>query len=129
GFPVAGQQFGYGFDDIGSRLSTESGGDENGANLRSATYTPNRLNQYSQRTVPSYVDVMGLALATSTVTCNSQATYRKGEYFRKELSANNCSAALWEAVSVAATGETTVNGNVFVPQTPEAFTYDADGNL
>ncbi len=50
--PVPGQQFEYGFDDIGNRLSTKAGGDQNGGNLRSATYTPNLLNQYSSRTVP-----------------------------------------------------------------------------
>src|SRR5688572_31758896 len=47
GTPVAGQQFEYAFDDIGNRNSTKAGGDPNGANLRSATYSPNRLNQYS----------------------------------------------------------------------------------
>ncbi|MGN6644717.1 MAG: hypothetical protein ACTHKU_17140, partial [Verrucomicrobiota bacterium] len=63
GTPVAGQQFEYTFDDIGNRQSTKSGGDENGANLRSATYTANGLNQYTSRGVPGYVDVLGLALA------------------------------------------------------------------
>jgi YD repeat-containing protein len=52
---VAGQRFGYGFDDIGNRTSTLTGGDKNGASLRSASYSANKLNQYTNRvyvTVP-----------------------------------------------------------------------------
>lgn len=45
GTPVAGQQFEYGFDDIGNRKSTAGGGDKDGSGLRTATYTANRLNQ------------------------------------------------------------------------------------
>ena len=115
GYPVTGQQFEYGFDDIGNRKNTKAGGDENGWNLRPANYAVNALNQYTSRDVPGYVDVKGLALATNGVTVNGQTAYRKGEYFRKELAVGNGSAALWTNISVAATGETTASGNVFVP--------------
>ncbi|MCO5053104.1 MAG: hypothetical protein M9920_12465 [Verrucomicrobiae bacterium] len=37
GTPVAGQQFEYGFDDIGNRKSAAAGGDAVGANLRYAS--------------------------------------------------------------------------------------------
>src|SRR3989442_10906920 len=47
GTPVAGQQFEYTFDDIGNRVQTKSGGDNTGANLRTATYGANSLNQYT----------------------------------------------------------------------------------
>ena len=127
--PVAGQQFGYAFDDIGNRTSAKAGGDQNGANLRSANYSANNLNQYSSRTVPGAVDVMGVAPAADAVSVNSQATYRNGEYFRKELSVGNGSTALWTNITVSSPGLATVSGNEFVPQTPEQFTYDADGNL
>lgn len=43
GTPVAGQQFEYGFDDIGNHKNTKTGGDENGWNLRSANYAANNL--------------------------------------------------------------------------------------
>jgi hypothetical protein len=33
----------------------------------------------------------------------------------------NSSTPVWQGVSVAATGETTVTGNIFVPQTPESY--------
>jgi len=127
--PVAGQQFEYGHDDIGNRTGTKAGGDENGWNLRVASYTANALNQYESRTVPGFVDVMGVALATSAVRVNGQSAYRRGEYFRKESTVNNSSAAVWQLVTVATTGEEARSGNMFVLKTPEAFTYDADGNL
>ena len=123
GTPVAGQQFEYGFDDIGNRKVARRGGDENGWNLRQSLYTANLLNQYTQRTVPGYVDIIGIALANKAVYVNGQLAYRKGEYFRKELSVNNASAPVWQSVTVTATGETQVTGNVFVPRTPESFTY------
>ena len=113
--PVAGQQFEYAFDEIGNRTSTKAGGDENGMNLRPASYSANNLNQYTSRTVPGAVDVMGVALATNTVTVNGNATYRKGEYFRKEISVSNGSVAVWQPITVSAPNETTVSGNVFVP--------------
>ena len=72
---------------------------------------------------------MGLSFATNTVTVGGQTAYRKGEYFRKELSVDNSSAPVWQSVTVAATGQTSVSGNEFVPKTPEIFSYDADGNL
>ena len=114
---MPGQQFEYGHDDIGNRTSTKAGGDDSGAGLRPASYTPNNLNQYSSRTVPGGFDVIGLAMGNnSTLTVNSAAPWRKVEYFRKEVSVANSSAAAWQPVSVAATGEPTVNGNVFVPE-------------
>jgi len=68
-------------------------------------------------------------LATNPVYVNGQMASRKGEYFRRELGFNNMSAPVWEQVTVTATGETPVTGNVFVPRTPEPFSYDLDGNM
>jgi RHS repeat-associated protein len=129
GTPVAGQQFEYAFDDIGNRTSTRAGGDNVGQNLRPASYSVNGLNQYTSRDVPGAVDVMGLELATNTVTVNGLTTYRKGEYFRKEVPVSNGSTGVWQSITVSATNETTVSGNQFVPKTPEQFAYDVDGNL
>jgi RHS repeat-associated protein len=130
--PVAGQQFEYTHDDIGNRTSTKAGGDENGLNLRAATYGANNLNQYTNRTVPGGADVIGVSMASATVTVNNQATYRHGEYYRKELSITNTSAPQYQSVTNKATQSATTNtvtGNVFLPKTPEVFVYDADGNL
>jgi RHS repeat-associated protein len=127
--PVGGQQFEYTYDDIGNRRTAKAGGDNTGASLRFASYTPNNLNQYTSRDVPGAVDVMGIELATNTVTVNSSNPYRKGEYYRKEVSVVNASVPVWQSVTVSAPNETTVSGNVFVPKTQEAFGYDLDGNL
>ena len=130
GNPVPGQQFEYVHDDIGNRTSTKAGGDERGAALRSASYTVNTLNQYSQRDVPGAVDVLGLVLGPNgSPTVNSLTPWRKGEYFRKELPVVNSSSAVWTAINVTATGLGSVSGNVFTPKTPELFAYDKDGNL
>jgi RHS repeat-associated protein len=129
GTPVAGQQFGYAFDTIGNRTQTQTGGDASGANLRTANYYANNLNQITNRDIPAYVDIKGVSFATNTVTVNGQTAYRKGEYFRDELGVNNTSAALWTNLISAATSQTSVTGNVYVAQQPESFKYDADGNL
>jgi len=129
GTPVAGQQFEYGFDDIGNRTQTKAGGDGSGAGLRPANYSANNLNQYTNREVPGYVDILGVSFATNSATVNSQMAYRKGEYFRKELPVNNGSASLWTNIIVGATGQTSVTGNLFLAKSPESFGYDADGNL
>jgi RHS repeat-associated protein len=125
--PVAGQQFNYTFDTIGNRTLTKAGGDASGANLRSVNYTNNTLNQVIGRDVPAYVDVMGASILTNSVTVNGQTTYRKEEYFRQQLPANNSSSALWTNMIVS--GGLSVTGNVYVAKQPEVFGYDADGNL
>jgi len=75
------------------------------------------------------VDVMGVSIATNAVTVNGQTAYRKGEYCRQQLSVGNSSGAVWQSVTNASPGQTSVIGNQFVPQTPELFKYDLDGNL
>jgi RHS repeat-associated protein len=127
--PVAGQQFEHGFDDIGNRTSTKAGGDENGFNLRAANYGANLLNQYTNRTVPGFLDIIGLAFATNQVYVNGQTPYRKGEYFRAELPIDNSSAPVWTNIEVTADGQAPVSGHRYLPQTPEQFLHDLDGNL
>ncbi len=128
GTPVPGQQFGYSFDNIGNRIQTLSGGDQTGGNQRVANYTVNDLNQITSRDYPGTNDVVGAALATNVVTVNGQTAWRKGEYFWSTVKTNNASSAQWLGVAVASGGWTN-NGHVYMPQTPEQFSYDADGNL
>ncbi len=137
GSTVAGQQFDYTFDDIGNRQSTTR-------DTRSATYTPNTVNQYTSRTVPGYVNVLGTATNMATVSLWSPestalyaSTTRKGEYFRGELPFNNSTNALWLTITNVAvwsnsTGADIVTntvGRTLLAKTPETFTYDTDGNL
>jgi RHS repeat-associated protein len=130
--PVAGQQFEYVFDDIGNRSSTKAGGDGTGANLRSASYSANNLNQYTSRDVPGTVDIIGVANAAGTATVNGQSTYRKVEYYQKALAIANSTTNVWQSVTnqgvLSGTTNTTI-GNIYLPKTQEMFAYDADGNL
>jgi RHS repeat-associated protein len=134
---VAGQQFEYGYDDIGNRRFAASGGDRWGANLRYENYTANNLNQYTQRTVPNTLDVIGTATNTSTVSVNDVPAYRRSDYFRTQLTNDNSSAALYLSLTnlailnngTNADITTNITGNTFVLKTPEVFLHDLDGNL
>jgi len=149
GTPVAGQQNELTFDDIGNRKTAAAGGDASGANLRSADYTNNTLNQITSRGVPGYLQVLGSANSNATVTLWSTAgplatpagnfaqTVRHGEYFAGELMPNNSTGAVWVAVTNLAVRQNSTDadyavtnvGHLFIPQTPEAYGYDLDGNL
>ena len=90
------------------------------------------VNQYSQKTEANTFDVLGLANVSATVTVNGQGTYRRNEYFHKEVSVSNGSAPVWQSVQTIASlgGSSTTNtGNLYVAKTPEVYTYDLDGNL
>src|SRR6478672_8980521 len=65
---------------------------------RYQNYTVN-VNQYSQRTVPGSLDVLGVAAPNSTVTVNLQPTYRHSNYFRADFAINNASAAAWQGIT------------------------------
>jgi len=129
GTPVAGQQFEYGFDNIGNRTQAAAGGDAGGDHLAESSYSVNAVNQYTQRDVPGQVDVFGMA--RGTVTVNSQSTYRRQEYFWDRIEADNSSDPVWLEIDVVATDGSSIpkEGHVFIPETPEVFSYDDDGNL
>ncbi len=135
--PVAGQQFGYNFDSIGNRTSTQAGGDQWGANLLSASYSANTLNQYTSRSVPGALDILGAATNMATVTVNNYPASRKGSYYRAEIPVANGSGPVYQSVTNLAVlnrgtnadliGSTT--GHILVPPSTQTFTYDTDGNL
>ena len=144
GTVVAGQQYEYGYDDIGNRTKASSGGDGMGTNLRTAVSSSSLVNQLGSRQVPATVDVIGVARGTVSVGVDAQspvtAGYRKGEYFRQEVTARaSDAAAAYAAITVQVTtngsGGTagpfplTQTGRVFVPVKNEVYSYDADGNL
>jgi len=142
GTPVAGQQFDYAFDDIGNRIQTAAGGDQNGNNLRVANYHANLLNQYTNRDFPGFANILGSANSNATITVwGTNGTYSKavryGQYYRGEIPVNNSNGPVYLAVTnlgvlqngTNADTVTTNIGNMFFPQTPETFAHDADGNL
>ena len=117
---------------IGNRTSSARG-------TNAMTYTANSLNQYSQRTIPEGFDVLGSAETNTTVTVNNLATTRFAKYWYRALTGTNSSVADYHAVNVVGVFNppgtndpdivTSATGHVFVAKTPEAFTYDSDGNL
>ena len=117
------------------RTSTKRGGDAASANIRQSDYTANLLNHYEQRTVLGYLDILGIAASGASVQVNSSSSgvERKGQYFRKELTVSNTSAAQYPGISVQAINGTNASpiesGNFFIQAATEVFTYDADGNL
>ncbi len=111
-------------DDIGNRDTT------GGRASAVSDYTANRLNQYTTRTVPAYVDVLGVANPTTNVTVNGNVAGRQGEYFHHALSVPNTTAQ-YPTITVTSpygAGQS-CSGEVFVPASPETSTDDADGNL
>ena len=126
---VPGQSFGYLFDDIGNRTQTQVGGDASGANLRVANYTNNFLNQITSREFPGTNDIIGAALIGNGVSVNGNTNvFRRGEYFWTTVQATNTNSLAWLGVTVASGGKTNT-GSLYLPQTPENFIYDLDGNL
>jgi RHS repeat-associated protein len=142
GAKVPNQQFGYAFDSIGNRSSENRNG-----NIFS--YTPNNLNQYTQRTVPNKLDISGVAEPAAKVTIqkmslgNTAAAFSKladrtSKYFSKEYVFDNSSNPVSEAFRIFAVSfDQNQNKDIiskqlvdiFIPKTPEAYTYDPDGNL
>ncbi|OGV34731.1 MAG: hypothetical protein A2020_00335 [Lentisphaerae bacterium GWF2_45_14] len=134
GIEVVGQSFGYDYDDIGN-LKTEN---RNGNVFK---YTSNDVNQYTQRTVPSRINISGSADASAKVTIKqASAGYTKplryGNYFNSFFTLDNSTNAVTDSFDIYAVkfdgtkdkvAKQTLN--VFVPKTPEFFTYDNDGNL
>jgi RHS repeat-associated protein len=129
---LPGHQFGYNFDTVGNRLTSSRGS-------QTSSYLRNSLNQYTQRTVPGMIGVVGTAATGTLVTADFQSTTRQGPWFSTDLTVNNGPAAVWKQFDVVAVksnagpnGEDDVAAatrTAFVAKTPENFSYDLDGNL
>ena len=137
GTAVLGLESAWTFDDIGNRITAT-------ANGAASTYTPNTLNQYTLRSVPGAVDVLGASDAAATVTVGvnngtPQSTARQGELFYKQVTVDNSVVAQNPSLKITGVrnligpnGEDAVSEiarTAFVAKTPEDFTYDTDGNL
>jgi YD repeat-containing protein len=123
--PVAGEQYGYGFDNIGNRTVAQSG---SAGAMSTVGYTANNLNEYTGIVTPGSKDILGLAFATNTVTVNGGVADRKGEYFHKAITVANSGGPVWQEVTNCA-GTSTVTGGLVFPANSQAHLYDADGNL
>ena len=88
-------------------------------------------NQYTSRTVPGALDVLGSAHSNADIKVNGQAATRQGAYYYKEAAVTNGAVAVWQPIEVVGvlTNITVTNsGHLFLPKTAEAFTFDLDGN-
>jgi RHS repeat-associated protein len=132
GTPIPGLAHAWSFDDIGNRQTGT-------INAQVSAYTPNLLNQYSSRTVPSVVDLVGSAVTDATVTVNGQSVTRQGEAWHVATPGNNTPDGSWLEFAVtgvrpgAGPGGTdavaATRRTAWLPKTPESYAYDADGNL
>jgi RHS repeat-associated protein len=130
--PIPGQQFEYGFDDIGNRTLAKMGGNTTGGGLRTTTYTSNALNQYTERNNNRSSDIMGYAPANNSVLVKgSPADYRWNRFYQELIPRTSGGSVLelidieWNAQSA---GPEDWRG-VIVPPTLEKYLYDADGNM
>jgi YD repeat-containing protein len=129
---VSGQQFSRSYDAMGNTLTTTTNG-------RAAKYLPNALNQYTQREVPGFADIIGNVSTQAKVITNQVRATRHGLYFHSAVPLDNSTAAVWQDIRTSAAhagagpsgadllAEQT--GKKFLPKTPELFVYDLDGNL
>lgn len=125
--PLPGYTFSYTFDDIGNRTQAT-------ANGRTAAYNADLLNRYENRVVPRAFDVRGEAHADAIVTVDALATTRTGKDFYREVTAASGSAAVSQDIEIEAARTTPPESasetrTGFLPQTPEEFDHDDDGNL
>jgi RHS repeat-associated protein len=129
GQTVAGQSFAYAFDDIGNRTKDSRDSDvEN--------YVANSLNQYVQKTIPGSVWIEGDATTNAVITVNGVLSSRHGAFYSRDLTVDNSSQAVYTNVSITGIGTNgatvvtnTITGHAFTAKTPEALSYDFDGNL
>lgn len=120
--PVAARNFGYAFDNIGNRASASVDGTAD-------TYSANNLNQYTSRGHYPGVTVTGLAPASATVTINGNNASRQGDYYDFWIGLGNGSSSAWQSVSVNSSLGGNLTRNIWLPASPQAYTYDNDGNL
>ena len=139
GQPVQGFSEDFAYDPIGNRTSSATY-DETGE-AQVSTYAANALNQYVSRTTPGFAAVRGEADPDATVTVNGRPAYRLGAYFfGGDVFDNSASGGFANLEMYAALVQADADGNadddlvssvtgqVYVAQSPEAFAYDADGN-
>jgi RHS repeat-associated protein len=136
---AGGHQFEYNYDDIGNRTVVRFGGDAAGANLRESVYgLANTLNQLTTRQVPGSIWLAGDAPTNLTLlgAVDGRAfpvQRQEGGRFFAEAAVNNAAAPAFARLTVVGKDGANVTdiqtGHEYVPRTPEAFLYDADGNL
>jgi len=123
--PVLGRTLTYAYDQIGSRTSSSVDGVQ-------AAYTNNSLNQLVSRTEPGYDWVSGFAPTGATVSVNGTnltSSQTQGQYWLDKVSESNSSTPNWTLFMITSSLGGSSTRGAFLAQSPEAYSYDADGNL
>ncbi|MDE0838798.1 MAG: hypothetical protein OSB41_07045, partial [Kiritimatiellae bacterium] len=144
GTPMGGRQFEYDYDRIGNRVETQN---QRGLQTQKSEYIANALNQYEQRSVPGELFVSGTVSNALRVTVSepdnalSILANRTSQHFWAALPVNNAQdIAVLTNITIVALSKRIESGvtnlltrtetrSATLPQTPETYTYDADGNL
>ena len=130
GSAIPGHSYSYWYDSAGNR--TQAGPSATLNNGGNDTYQANNLNQYSQKRTNS-VRIVGDAQVGATVTTSVASTSQLDRNFAALASVPSSGSATYNPVTVTATvsgqpSRTILRDYLLAPQ-PEAFAYDADGNL
>ena len=121
---LPGYDYAFVFDDIGNRKSATTNG-------RAMTYTSDSLNRYLARGTSLLADVRGTAASGATVLVNDEVAMRTGNDFYLGVPVLGLKENVLKIQAATASPHRVVteDRSVLVPSVPEAFTYDADGNL
>lgn len=136
------RQYRHAYDNIGNRQSSSRSTDEAGNPVNVEAYTANALNQYLTKQNKT-VSLSGTAEATAKVVVSGRTTpvvaQRQGRFWADELPVANASGPWHAPLSIyfgkagaGPSGVDFVRLETRIGQTaanPQAFTYDADGNL
>ena len=87
--------------------------------------------------MPVFINILGTAMSTASVTVKNTPLVRKADYYRAEFAVINHTVLVWHGETNIAEVNQGANpgmvasdmGNVFVARTPETFMNDADGKL
>ena len=133
--PLHGRARAYAYDAIGNRTSSSTPG----APSTSSAYTANALNQYTSRTVPGTLPLTGDAPLDVNVYVNGTLADRQRTHWHGLVTADNTQSPVYAQAEVEAVylppdpqdpdEYTATTNHLFFAQSPEAFTYDLDGNL
>ena len=136
--PLPGMQNEYEYDNIGNRLVSKDGGNITGGGLRTTSYVPNALNQYTNITRSDFkTDFVGTAGPSDVVSVNGTAAERAGPWWRAEVTPSVGSLFGFGYVELNGQGINGPSSNNLPLRAPAypTFTsfvpngYDADGNL
>lgn len=136
---IPGSLYEYDFDHIGNRESTTMGTDGGVSYQNTYALNSNGLNQYASRTVSGNLEITGHSDApivqvwtdqeTPSPATEAQRHMPADGFFHRRVTFNNTVYPVAGSVNAQAVPGSFTTYDIFLPKTPEDFTYDLDGNL